>query len=126
MTQITNGALLVGIGVVHSAFGLLTGAGLLAPPGGPPRNLLAEIARDGVLGAIEPDPLRSVLFWFLFFGLLVMILGGLVHRIERDGGRPPGALAWQLGALGLAGGLLIPASGFWLLLPVALRLHHRR
>ena len=46
----------------------------------------------------------------------------VVPLLERAGHRVPVALGWQLAGLSLAGGLLIPASGFWLVLPVAWRL----
>src|SRR5688572_21526654 len=84
MARITNGLLLVAIGVVHELFGLLAGAGMVAPAAGAPRrNLLAEIARDGVINAIETDALRSVFFWYFWFGLALLMLGGLIHRLER-------------------------------------------
>jgi hypothetical protein len=63
-----------------------------------------------------------VLFWFLFFGLLAMLLGWFLHRVERAGHAIPRVVAWHLAALALAGGVLLPASGFWLVLPVAWRI----
>jgi hypothetical protein len=115
MRRVTNGMLLVAIGLVHQVFGLAVG-----------RHILVAIARDGVVGAIEPDPLRSIFFWYFFLGLVVLVLGGLLHQLEREGRRATRALGWQLGALGLAGGALIPASGFWALLPVAWRILRAR
>jgi hypothetical protein len=122
MKRITNGALVMAIGGLHEVVGLLTGAGLIAPPGAPRRNLLGEIAREGFVGAVERDPTRNVFFWFFFFGLVLLLLGWLMHAVERSGQRVPTSSGWQLGALAVAGGLLIPASGFWLALPVAWRI----
>jgi uncharacterized protein DUF6463 len=122
MRRITNGMWLVVIGLVHEAVGLLTAAGIIPIPGAGRRNLLVEIARGGVIGSIEPDPVRSIFFWYLFFGAAVLILGGLMHQLERAGHMLPASLGWCLAAMALAGAALIPASGFWLLLPLAWRI----
>jgi len=125
--RVTNGLLFLGIGTVHNLLGIAAGLAIpgLTPPGLGGRRLLVEIFSQGLFGAVEPDPMRMVLFWFLFFGLLAMTLGWFLHRMERAGHAIPRSLAWQLGALALAGGLLIPASGFWLVLPVAWRIWRR-
>jgi hypothetical protein len=127
-TRITNGLLLLGIGVIHNLVGIAAGIGLpAASPGGMAgRKLFSEILSGGIVGAIEPDPWRTILFWFLFFGFAMMILGWFMHLIERSGHPIPRTIAWHTGALALAGGLLIPASGFWLVLPVAWRMGRRR
>jgi Family of unknown function (DUF6463) len=122
--RVTNGLLLLSIGVIHNLLGLAVGLGL---PGVTPaslggRRLLAEIASEGMFGSVEPDLWRMLLFWFLFFGFAIMILGFSLHRTERARHPLPRALAWQLGGLALLGGVLIPASGFWLVLPVAWRM----
>jgi hypothetical protein len=129
-TRITNGLLLFCVAIIHNLFGVAVGAGV--PGTGPPalggRNLFSEVAAGGFLGAIEPDPWRTVLLWFLWFGLLAMAFGWFLHRVEREGHEIPRAVAWSLGGLALAGGLLVPASGFWLVLPIAGRMwwHGRR
>lgn len=110
------GNALFAIGVLHEAVGLAGGAGVVAMPGGDRRNLFAELARAGVVGAVEPDPARQILFWYLFFGLLLLVLGRALHRWEAPGAPLPASVGWQLVAVAVAGGLLIPASGFWLAL----------
>ena len=120
MARITSGQLLISTGVLHNAVGVAAGVGALAMPGVPARNFFGDIWRDGVIAAIEPDPARGLLFWFLFFGVVVMLWGALLHRLERDGVRLPTSVGWQLLALGLIGGALIPASGFWLTVPQGL------
>ena len=126
--RLTNGLLLLGIGVIHNLVGIAAGLGLpgAAPPELGGRRLFSEILGAGIVGAIELDPARTILFWFLFFGFLFMSLGWFVHLTERAGQRVPRAVAWHLGSLALAGGLLIPASGFWLVLPVAWRMRRVR
>jgi hypothetical protein len=124
----TNGFWLLSIGVIHNLLGIAVGLGVPAalPEVLRGRRLFAEIVSAGVIGGVEPDTWRMLLFWFLFFGFAIMILGWLIHSFERAGHRIPRAVAWQIGVLALAGGLLIPASGFWLVLPVAWRLGRSR
>ena len=117
-----NGILLIAIGFIHQILGLVMACGLIAPPQGPPRNLLAEMARAGVIGSVEPDPMRMTFFWYFSFGLAILILGALMRSLEREGQRLPSSLGWQLGALGIFGGLLIPVSRLWLVLPLAFRI----
>lgn len=85
---------------------------------------LAAIAGDGFLGAVEPDVAfstfdRETAFWHLMFGLMALILGGLVHWAQAGTGRLPAFLGWSLLALGAAGVILMPFSGFWVVLPQA-------
>lgn len=126
--KVTNGMLLFAIAIVHNLVGLAAGLGVPAvlPESMRGRRLFSEIAAAGLVGGVEPDAWRMLLFWFLFFGFVTMILGWFIHTVERAGHRPSRAVAWQLGALALAGGLLIPASGFWLVLLVAWRMGRAR
>jgi hypothetical protein len=114
---LTPGKTMLATGVLHELVGLLVGLGIVSPSGGLGRNLVLEIARDGFVGAVEVDAQRQAFFWYFFFGLLLMSLGWLMDHLETPERPLPAALGWQLIALALAGGLLIPASGFWLALP---------
>jgi hypothetical protein len=118
----SNGSLVLAIGTLHELTCVLAGAGLIAPPGAAPRNLFAEIARDGFVGAVAQDPLRLALFWSACFGLALLLLGSLMRSLELRGQPLPKSFGWQLAALALVGGLSLPASGFWLALPVAWRI----
>lgn len=85
---------------------------------------LAAIAGDGFLGAVEPDAAfatfdRETAFWHLAFGLMAVILGALIHWAQARTGTLPAFLGWSLLALGAAGVILMPVSGFWVLLPQA-------
>jgi hypothetical protein len=126
----TPGKALLLIGVLHEAVGVAAGLGRLPLSDGPPRDLFREILAAGVIGAVEADRARSVLFWYLSFGLLLLILGWTLDRWEQRGDRLPASTGWQLVILAVGGGLLIPASGFWLaLVPgvwVLRRAHERR
>jgi hypothetical protein len=114
------GRTIVAIGALHEAVGLAGGLGVIPMPGVGRRSVVREIVDGGVIGAIEPDPVRQTFFWYFFFGLALLMLGGLLDRWEARGEPLPAALGWQILALALAGGFLIPASGFWLAVPPAL------
>lgn len=100
------GPLLMATGVLH----LLVGPILYPRP-------LAAIAQDGFLGAVDLDPARfdrEAAFWFMVIGVMLLILGGLVHWAQAQTGTLPVFLGWSVLALGVGGVILMPASGFWL------------
>jgi hypothetical protein len=83
---------------------------------------LAAISRDGFFGAVEVDPVqldREVAFWHLVFGVTIVILGGVIHWAQGRTGTLPAFLGWSLLALSLFGAILVPVSGFWLVVPQA-------
>ncbi len=100
-----------------SALHLLAGLMFYARP-------LAAIARDGFFNAVIPNLAtpsfdRDAAFWFMFFGVMLLILGGLMHWAQNRLGTLPAFLGWALLALSAAGVILMPVSGFWLVLPQA-------
>ena len=85
---------------------------------------VAAIAQDGFFDAVDPNAAfstfdRETAFWHLMFGATALILGGLVHWSQDRTGTLPSFLGWSLLALGLAGVVLMPFSGFWMVLPLA-------
>ena len=83
---------------------------------------LAAIAQDGFFDAVELNPAqfdRETAFWHMIFGVTLLMLGGLTHWAQAQTGTLPAFLGWALLALGVAGVILMPLSGFWLLLPQA-------
>ena len=83
---------------------------------------LAAIAQDGFFDAVELNPPqfdRETAFWHLMFGVMFVVLGALVHWAQARTGTLPTFLGWSVLALGVAGVILMPLSGFWLLLPQA-------
>ena len=85
---------------------------------------VAAIAQDGFFDAVDPNAAfstfdRETAFWHLMFGATALILGGLVHWSQDQTGTLPSFLGWSLLALGLAGVVLMPFSGFWIILPLA-------
>lgn len=105
------GRSLVAIGVVHTLVGLAFFGDVAGP-----------ILRDGVFNTVGPhtSPDRGIAFWYFMNGFLVLIVGGLLHHLERAGVGAPRFLAWSLLGLAVVGCVMIPASGFWLLfIPIA-------
>lgn len=85
---------------------------------------VAAIAQDGFFDAVDPNAAfstfdREAAFWHLMFGATALILGGLVHWSQDRTGTLPSFLGWSLLALGLAGVVMMPFSGFWIILPLA-------
>ena len=82
-----------------------------------------ELWAAGVVNSIGRDPLRGAVAWFFLFGVLLALLGLAVDMLERQTPvwHSP-ALAAGLLVLVVIGVTLMPASGFWLALPVAWRL----
>lgn len=84
-----------------------------------------EIARRGVFDSVGTDPMLGAVTWFLLCGGVLALLGWAVMLVERNAAL--GAVSLRglgMGLLGmtLVGIVLMPASGFWLLLPPALAL----
>ena len=110
------GSVVIAIGVIHQAFGLVMG-----------RPIIAEILHDGGFNAIGEDMPRNAIFWFLMTGLFMILLGWLAAHVEARGVVLPAAFGWMLLAISLLGGAFIPASGFWLaLLPAGMTLLRAR
>ena len=110
------GPLLMATGVLHLV------SGFVFYPGP-----LFAIAGDGFLNAVEPDVAFSTFdrlaafaaFWYMIFGVMLLMLGGLTHWAQAQTGTLPALLGWSLLALGVVGVIVMPASGFWLALPQA-------
>jgi hypothetical protein len=102
------GKTLIGIGVVHSIGGFLFF-----------RPILSVLLNEGLFNTITVggDLGREAAFWFLFGGFALMLIGGLVDRLERFGEHLPAFLGWSFAVLTILGVIVMPASGFWLLIP---------
>lgn len=85
---------------------------------------LRSVVEAGVVASVEADPalvdLRSAGFWYVNAGIGMLLLGLVVAWAERRTGTIPGFLGWVLLGLAAWGLLLMPASGYWAVLVVAL------
>jgi len=94
---------IIGIGMLHSALFLWFG-----------RRLLRAIAGEGFWDTIRPIQERQVVFWALLAGTFFVFLGQLALWIAKQGKALPAFLDWQLIAITLVCGILLPVSGAWL------------
>ncbi|KAJ3051020.1 hypothetical protein HK097_008009 [Rhizophlyctis rosea] len=115
--------------------------GLLVPK---LRTPLLEIISAGVINSVvkvhpltgEPTFDRSNSFWFQFGGVVMVAMGRLMQLYLRDvngeedvvRGKEvvkaseclPEEVGWWFLGIGVGGGLMLPVSGFWLLVPQGL------
>ncbi len=55
-------------------------------------------------------------FWFIFFGFLLIVFGALIDWCESKGIKLPLFLGWGLLTITIIGVMLMPVSGFWLVI----------
>ena len=105
-----KGPWLLAVAALHTVFALL----VFGP-------VIQEVLERGVFNTVGRDARVGVAVWFVLFGFGIALLGLAVQVLERTA---PQANVRAIGAglllLTLLGVTLMPASGFWLVLPVAL------
>jgi Family of unknown function (DUF6463) len=94
------------VGVLHA----LLGFGIYI-------DSVAAVVREGLWNTVNGTVQgRPEAFWFIAAGFLLMLLGALTSWIEARL-EPPRFLGWTLLAFAAVGIVMMPVSGFWLLLP---------
>lgn len=93
------------IGLIHTIFGFVF-----------MHRTLLHIVQSGVFNTIHGQVEREAVFWFLFSGFSLIILGALINWIEKRGEILPDFLRWSFLAITITGIVIMPLSGFWLLL----------
>lgn len=114
--RIWIGPWLLAVATLHTAFALLVFGGIY-------RDLLAR----GLVNTVGADPMVGASVWFALFGAPLALQALAITPLERAGDHA--ALrkqGWGLLLMALLGVALMPASGFWLVLPPALVLMLRR
>ncbi len=106
-----TGRLIMAAAILH----IVLGIGFYAEP-------LGDIVQDGLWNAIGTNADRDAGFWFMFSGVLFLMLGGLIHWVYRHTGTLPSFLGWSMLALSFAGVILMPVSGAWLVIGLAIML----
>ncbi len=104
-----TGYALIGIGILHT----LLGVAVFRPQ-------ILEIFQNTFSNKIKSHPARMNAFWFLFSGFLLILFGQLSVWMEiRLGSQLPDFLIWEILVLSVLGVILMPVSGFWLVLATA-------
>ena len=115
MSLFTTANLLIGTGIIHC------GLGLAVPE---LRNPLFRSIRD--ISVAVPDVneryARECCFWFQFAGVMMIVQGCYIGSSSRESKEPPKWFGWALSAIGIAGAILMPTSGFWLILAQGIRI----
>ncbi len=108
------GRWLLVVGVLHTLLGI--GTYIFS---------VVAVVREGLWNTVEAVQGRPLAFWFIAAGLQLILLGALASWIEAR--EPlPRFLGWTLLAFAAGGIVLLPVSGFWLLLPPATGILARR
>lgn len=110
-----GGWLLVAIGVIHCAIGLLLSWGILAAWS--EAGWWHSIERSGVM---HMD--RFAALWFQVAGVSWVLLGWLTQQWLDRLGAAPASLGWALLLMGLLVAYVLPVSGAWLFVALGLRM----
>ena len=81
------------------------------------RGQLADIGSAKVLGTVMFDERagpKAAALWFAKKGALLVALGQFARVQQRETATLPATPGWVLIALGAAGGVIAPISGFWM------------
>lgn len=109
------GRVIILIGVVHLFYGITTYG-----------TTWSKMFRDGLFNTVDGSPAHEAAFWFIFFGFLMLIFGGLVDWFENNKQQLPLFLGWSLLALSVAGVVMMPVSGWWFLIVSAVGAIYRQ
>ena len=96
------------VGAIHCVFGAV----VFAEP-------LFAILRDGLWNAVSGYPGRPLAFWFELVGVLMILLGVALDRLEKYERTFPALLVYGFSLLTVVTIVAMPVSGGWLLLPAA-------
>jgi hypothetical protein len=105
-----RGTWLISVALIHTVFALVMF-----------KDSLQVIAARGVFNSVGNDPTIGAVSWFVLCGFCLAALGLAVYVMEHAGQRSR-AVGVSLLLTVLLGLILMPASGFWLLLPPAISL----
>ena len=104
-----SGIFLIVTGIIHScAVGAMFS------------NVLWVMIKEGLLNSVGEDFTRGCAFWSFFFGIMLILLGYVMHYYVKKEQKPAPVFwgYWLLG-LGVIGCIIMPVSGFWLVIPQA-------
>ncbi|MBW7475155.1 hypothetical protein K0T92_10385 [Paenibacillus oenotherae] len=80
-------------------------------------DILRLIGSDGIVNTIIGQHDREAAFWFLFGGAMMWLLARFMRwTMVRQHLPLPVSLGWHLIVLSVIGAIIMPISGFWLVL----------
>jgi len=126
--HVWRGRAIFAVAVLHCAFVVLLGSGMLNDPKLEPytgSGAAWSSLRPGFGLDFPPKLFLLSLFWSLFFGLALALVGLLVHELEIAATQVPRSFAGALLGIALTGGVLAPVSGFWFIGAIAIALLRR-
>lgn len=104
------GTILMVIAVLHEIVGLFFY-----------REALIDILNAGFFNTVNPPYWqRDAAFWFLMFGAMLFLMGWIAQWMLDNTGTIPKFYSWGLLVVCVIGVMMMPASGFWLVIPVAI------
>ncbi len=92
------------IGIIHTIFGFVFIG-----------HIFRELLNDGLINTVNGQLDREFFFWFVMFGVLLIVLGALTNWVEKETGFLPSWYGWVLFVFTLMIVAIMPASGGWLL-----------
>lgn len=102
------GSLMIVTATIHTIVGFVFASGPLM-----------KIVNAGLFNSVDPYFDRMSAFWYMLFGVLLFFIGIFENWGIRETGTLPASIGWGLLILGIVGVILMPISGFWLVLPQA-------
>jgi len=82
---------------------------------------LVDILNAGIINTINPPYWeRDAAFWFMMFGVMLFLMGWMAHWSLAHVNHVPNFLSISLLLISVVGVMMMPASGFWLTIPVAI------
>ena len=108
------GKWLFAVGVIHLSFGLAF-----------MHDTLALLWSEGLWNTVNGQPVREAVFWFLYTGIVLLIVGALVNQAEHQRLAIPRSVTWVFAVLTLIGVVVMPISGIWLMIPPAIGMVNR-
>lgn len=91
---------------IHSALGLILAWGTIR-----------TIGSEGFVNTIAGQHDREAAFWFLFAGAMMWLLARFMRWTVVQQRQPlPASLGWHLITISAVGAIMMPISGFWLVL----------
>jgi uncharacterized membrane protein len=105
-----SGWYLFAVGIIHTVVGIILFPGLLM-----------DMAKVGILNSVGDDIERFAVFFFMFFGFLFLYMGLHWQELIRRHKEPLSKLAaWGMTVFVAAGTVMLPVSGFWIMMPLCL------